>query len=183
MTNEDGPALEELAPNGGSWGGHLFDNPTIGLPPQLTWTFDVTFAEIKREYGVTSVGLTIDWVPLELSSWREMAGAESSSGSFADPIESSIYFLEHHRYDRVELKIREQRGEAVRLIAEVEGDIDKLGIPSVAVDQWLSFDRISVQLSDVSSVQEAAERLATFTDTADLVGEEMHPGIFRFSAG
>lgn len=183
LTNDDGPTPEEFSLNGGSWSGHLLENPKLGLTPQLTWTFDVAFAEIKRDYGVTSVGLTIDWVPLQVGSWQEMVGAASSSDSFANPIETSIYFFEHHRFDRVELEVREQRGRAVRLTAEAEGDIDQLGIPSLAVDEWLSFDGISVHLVGVSTVKEAAEQLGAFTDTGGLEGRETHPGIFRFSAG
>lgn len=178
--DQDSPAPEELTPTGGSWSGLLFDNPTIDLKPQLTWTFEVAFQDIVRDYGITPVALTIDWVPLSISSWREMTGAKASSTTFADPIEGSVYFFEHHRYDLAGLAVVEQRTEAIRLTAEVEGDIDGLGVPGISVDEWLRFEGITVQLSGVDSIQAASNELASFTDVGALVGEEMRPGTFQF---
>jgi hypothetical protein len=60
---------DELVPQGGTWNGVLFDNPSIGLPPALTWTFDLSFAEVSRDYGDSPVSLTVEWVPLPGASW------------------------------------------------------------------------------------------------------------------
>jgi hypothetical protein len=53
--------LEELLPQGGSWNGLLFDNPNIGLAPGLTWSFELRFAEVSRDYGDSPVSFTVGW--------------------------------------------------------------------------------------------------------------------------
>ena len=63
----------ELRPAGGTWSGFLFENPVVGYPLTLTWTFRIDFAEIVRDYGSTSPSLTIEWVPADTAGWTSMA--------------------------------------------------------------------------------------------------------------
>lgn len=182
MVEDNGLAAEELIPAGGSWNGLLFDNPTIGLAPGLTWTFTFDFEDVARSYGTTGVSLTLDWVPLAAESWRLMAGQAASGSTFGEPIESSAYFFDHHRYDAAELRVVEQRGDEVRVVASVRGDLDRLGIEALDVDRWLRFEGIIVQLSDVpTSAAAATRRLAEFTDTTGLACTPTSRG-FRFEA-
>ena len=161
---------ERLVPKGGTWNGLLFDNPTIDLPAALTWTFEFSFEQ--PEDG-EPVGLTVDWVPLPRDvAWSAMAGHAATGETFGEPIECSAYFFEHYRYDAVELHILEQVGTRLRVALEVGGDVDGLGVPSWKVDQWLDFEGIYVQLSDVNSATEAEERLAELTDSSGLTATD-----------
>lgn len=166
---DDGLAAEELIPKGGSWGGLLFDYPTIGLAPRLTWTFTVDFEDVQRSYGSTGVSLSIDWVPLAAGSWRRMVGQVASAAAFAEPVESSAYFFEHYRYDAVDLRVVDQRDQELHVRTDLSGDIDGLGIETVHLDGWLRFNGIIVQVSDVPATAAAATvRLRAFTDTDGL---------------
>jgi arsenate reductase len=156
----DGLRTEELVPMGGTWSGVLFDNPSIGLSPKLTWTFDFRFGEVSRDYGDSPVSLTVDWVPLPGARWSAMEGQAASCGTFAEPVECGAYFFEHHRYDAVRLRVLEQAGSSVRVAVEARGDLDRLGVPEWSVEQWLDFEGIAVQLSDTTTIYEAATRLA-----------------------
>ncbi|MCY1143398.1 hypothetical protein OWR29_35830 [Actinoplanes sp. Pm04-4] len=183
MADDDKGGLEAralIAAEGGSWGGLLFDNAVIGLPPALTWTCSVPLAPVEGERA----GLDLDWLPWVVADWRAMAGVEISCDSFAEPAEASVFFRGHHRYDRVAARVAEQQGERIRVVASVAGDIDKLGPDEIGVDTWLAFQGVTVQLSEVSSAAEALERLAGFTATAGLVAVDDPRGIaFRFQPG
>ena len=161
----------ELSPAGGTWAGLLFDNPGIGLAPQLTWTFTFDYREVSRDYGNVEPNLVIDWVPLHGGSWRNMMGQQASGAAFAEPIESSVYFFEHFRFDRAELRIDEQRGNDLHLAATVDGDIDDLGLAAVTAEGWLAFAGITVALTGLEPpVDRALARLSEFTDTTGLAG-------------
>ena len=177
---DDGLSVNELVPRGGSWSGLLFDNPTLHLEPQLTWTFTFDFEDVERTYGSTAVSLSIDWVPLPRCSWHQMVGQVASASVFGERIESSAYFFEHYRYDAVDLQVVEQRRHELRVVAAVRGDVDRLGIDAFEVDEWLRFHGIAVQLSDVPPTMAVAEhRLEQFTDIGGLVGTRTAGG-FRF---
>lgn len=165
---DDAPRAEELVPQGGTWNGLLFDNPSIGLEPALTWGFEFEFADVERDYGDTGVSLSVEWVPMPGASWKDMAGREAACEEFAEPIECSAYFFEHHRYDRVRLRVLEQQDDRIRVRVEAEGDIDGLGVPSWSLDEWLTFTGINVSVDGVSTREQAAERLARFTDLSGL---------------
>jgi arsenate reductase (thioredoxin) len=178
--DQDGPRPEELVPQGGTWSGLLFDNPTIGRPAALTWTFDFQFGEVERDYGESPVSLTVDWVPLPGADRLAMAGHSASCDTFAEPIECGAYFFEHYRYDAVRLRVVDQAGTRLLVAAEAHGDLDRLGVPAWSVEQWLDFGGMYVQLSDVTTIEEASTRLAEYTDMSGLVGTETGHN-FRFA--
>ena len=169
--DEDALHPDELIRKGGEWNGLLFDTPNIGLSPALTWTFEFKFAEVPRDVGDTPVSLTVDWVPLPGSVWSAMAGHTTACEKFAEPIECSAYFFEHHRYDVVQLRILEQAGSRLRVAVEAHGDVDGLGVPEWSVEQWLDFDGIYVQLDGVETAADAASRLPEFTEHSGLVAQ------------
>jgi hypothetical protein len=138
VSSSDGLDPAELIPSaGGEWRGLLFDNPTIELPPQLTWTFTFPYQDVARDYGDSPVSLTIDWIPLATASWRTMTGITARCATFCGPGEASIYFFTHHRYDCIELDLLAQRDLMVHAQTSVSGDIDHLGIGSLTADGWL----------------------------------------------
>lgn len=162
---------DELNPVDGSWTGLLFENPATGYPLALTWTFTIDFASVSRDFGSVSPNLSIDWVPLPGSTWHSMNGREVAGKIFGEPIETSIYFFEHYRYDSVELAVIGQRTESIDIRATVAGDFDGLGIAELSIETALSFGGIYVQLDEVGTNVEAAEsRLAEYTDTSRLRG-------------
>ena len=167
----DGLQATDLSPVGGVVAGLLFDNPRIGLAPQFTWTFTFACHDIRRSYGDSPVSVTLDWVPLPRCDWRNMVGLEASASQFAEPIESSVYFFKHHRFDTATVMVTGQDHERLRVLANIAGDIDGLGIDHAELDAWLTIDRIMVTLSDRPESAAAAEAvLASFTSTAGLVG-------------
>ncbi|WP_250003574.1 hypothetical protein [Actinoplanes sp. M2I2] len=176
-----GPAARALiAAEGGGWSGLLFDNPVVGVAPALTWTSSVPLEPVEGE----PAALDLEWLPWVVADWRAMTGLVVSSGSFAEPAEASVRFRGHHRYDRVVARVAEQRGERIRVVATVSGDIDGLGPDEIVVDSWLGFEGITVQLRGVSTAAAAVERLAGFTATAGLVEVDDPRGIaFRFRPG
>lgn len=169
-----------IAVEGGGWSGLLFDNPVVGLPAALTWSCVVPLAPVEGE----PVVLDLEWLPLAVSDWRAVAGLEVSSGSFAEPVEASVRFRGHHRYDRVSVRVVEQDGARIRVVATLAGDLDGLGPDEFTVEAWLAFSGITVQLSDVGSAGAALERLGEFVGTAGLAEVGDPRGIaFRFQPG
>jgi hypothetical protein len=168
-SSADGLDRSELIPaEGGEWSGLLFDNPTVGLPPRLTWTFAFPYQDVARDYGDSPVSLTIDWIPLATPSWRGMTGLTARSVTFGERGEASIYFFAHHRYASIDLDLLAQRDLTVHAYATVYGDIDGLGIESLTADAWLRFAGITVALSDSRAADVAWARLQDFTDTTEL---------------
>jgi hypothetical protein len=163
VTDDDALTTRDLVPvGGGTWDGLLFDNPSIGLPAALTWSFRFPFAEVHREYGSSEIFLDVDWLPLPAASWRSMTG--QTVQALGEPAESSVYFFQHHRYDLIDLEILEQRDRDIHVQATLTGDLDCLGIDPVTADAWLRFDGIRVSVSDASTAESALARLEAFTD-------------------
>ncbi|NMO52730.1 hypothetical protein HH310_16215 [Actinoplanes sp. TBRC 11911] len=158
---------------GGEWNGLLFDNPSVGVPPALTWTFRIPFAEVHGE----AVALDVEWLPVPTGGWQVMSGLAASSGEFAEPAEASVRFQGHHRYDTVELRVLEQDGPRIRVAVTVAGDLDQLGPEQVSAEAWLRFTGIFVQLSGVGDAASALARLGEFTDPGGLAEQPDPRGI------
>lgn len=166
-----------IAVDGGSWSGLLFDNPVIGLPAALTWACVLPLTPIDGEPAT----LDLEWLPLPVSNWQTVTGLETTGASFAEPVEASVRFRGHHRYDRVTVRVTEQDGPRIRITATLAGDLDELGPDEFTVDAWLTFSGITVQLNDVTSAAAALERLTEFTATTGLTEVDDPRGIaFRF---
>lgn len=161
--------LDELEPVGGHWSGLLFENPAASYPLALTWSFTIEFAEIARHYGSVAPNLTIEWVPAGSAGWRTMGGQRFRCRAFGDPVEASVYFFEHHRYDKAHLAIGDQRGAELELRALLAGDIDGLGLPEIEAVASIEFSGIYVQSERIGTdTIAAAEVLGRFTDTTGL---------------
>jgi hypothetical protein len=167
VTDDDAVTSQDLVPvTGGTWAGLLFDNPSIGLPAVLTWSFRFPFAEVHRDYGSSEIFLDVDWLPLPAASWRTMTG--QTVKALGEPAESSVYFFQHHQYDLIDLDILEQRDRDIHVRATLTGDLNHLGIDPITADAWLRFDGIRVSVSDVSTAESALARLEAFTDIEGL---------------
>ncbi len=164
--------LDELIPAGGTFSGLLFENSNAGYPLQLSWTFSVDCAEVNRDYGSTLPTIVVDWVTLVgRSVWNEMSDLRFVCQTFGEPIETSVYFFEHHRYDTVEVEVIEQRGTELAIRVRASGDVDSLGISEIEVEATITFSGIYVQTEKSgTNVELAAELLSHFTDTSHLRG-------------
>ncbi|WP_157746002.1 hypothetical protein [Micromonospora purpureochromogenes] len=181
--DEDALDRSDFVPaEGGEWRGLLFENPTLGLAPQLTWSFHFPFQPVSRDHGSSPLTLDLEWLPIQADGWRSMAGRRASSSRFAEPGEASVYYFAHHRYDAIHVQILEQRDLAIRVRANVSGDLDSLGVESVAADAWLHFAGITVSLSDTVTADAALARLSEFSDITGLAHAAAPNGIhFRFA--
>lgn len=175
MTRDsDGIRRDELRSVGGSWGGLLFENRRTGFPLSLTWTFKFDFAEVARVFGSSVVNLTVDWIPLPGASWDAMAGRRAYCSSFADPIEASAYFFDHHRFNAASVEVSEQDEGRLYVKASASGDLDGLGLDWLAVEGWLEFGGVIVQPETKPNTVDAARALlAQFSSPTGLVGEDL----------
>jgi hypothetical protein len=186
VDDDDRLAPAELRPRGdGSWGAVLFSSGTTP-DPELWWCFRFEHHDVTRSYGTSPVNVVIDWVPLPRRSWRDLAGVTATGDEFGEPIETTVYFFEHHMYDRVELRAVEQDADdprRLRVAATVAEDVDGLGIEDFTVDAWLTFSGIALALDrPAGSVEEATGLLAAHTPTDGLVAESTPQG-FHFAPG
>lgn len=168
----DDLVVSELVPIGGSWNGLLFANPAVGVRTSLTWGFSFDFEPLERDYGEATPGLTVEWARLpEVTAWSAMAGLDLACAALGDPVEASVYYFAHYRYEAVRLSILDQEGNRIRARATVAGDIDDLGIPELTAEAWLDFEGVIVHLPEKSaSADLAATVLAKFTSLEGLVG-------------
>ena len=89
----------DFVAKGGSYYGHVFQNPRAGVPRSLYWSFTVDFERIPYLGAAWDSSLTIEWITLGL---REFAGTHAiASGSFP-AAEASLYLAEHHPIERWE---------------------------------------------------------------------------------
>ncbi len=166
--DEDELRADDFISAGGEWYGLLFENPSINLPPRLTWCFDFAFDDVSRGDEVSPLGLTVDWLPVPAESWRHVAGHHLTSAGFGAPAEASVYYYLHHRFDKVDLHLIERRGQSLHASVTASGDLDSLGVNPVHADAWLTFTGILVSLHEATSPEAAFARLGKFTDTSDL---------------
>ena len=166
----------ELRPVGGSWGGLLFENAARELPLSLTWSFAIDFAPVRRDYGSVEPNLAIEWVPLPDASIAAMAG-RSASSPFGEPIEASVYFFQHHRFERSAVTVVDHQADRITVRADASGDVDGLGFAELAVEARLDFAGIWVQPeSKPASATRAVALLSEFVDPAGLIATERPHG-------
>lgn len=158
-----------MTPTGGTWGGLLFENANTGYPLALSYTFTFDFAEVSRDYGSVSPNLVIDWIPAGDATWHEMTGQHFSGSTFGDPVEASVYFFEHHRYECADMTVVGQEGSDLAVRARIAGDIDGLGLADIRVEETLTFQGLIVHTEGVGTDIAAARKLiGRFTDITGL---------------
>jgi hypothetical protein len=164
--------VEEIVATGGAWHGVLFDNPSIGLAPSLTWSLTVDCQAVVRDVDSSPVSVTVEWLPMPVPSWTRMAPGHAQGQHFGELAECSIYFQEHHCFGAFDLALYEQRGAELRAALTVREDLDGLGLDPVSVEAWLRFEGLIVHLSDVTSPSQALQRLADFIDVTGLIRDD-----------
>ncbi|GAA5180515.1 hypothetical protein GCM10023322_12990 [Rugosimonospora acidiphila] len=182
--DEDKLGIDDLIPAaGGEWHGLLFDNPTLRLPPCLTWSLEFPFKDVARGGDASPVSVSVEWLPIPADSWRRVAGHHLSSATFGEPAEATVYYYLHRRFQSVDVRLTDQDNRSLRAVAALSGDIDGLGIDPVRADAWLTFTGITVSLHDVNSPEMALTRLRQFTDTTGLtIGPDSRTAGLRFLA-
>lgn len=154
--------IDEVHPITGSyWYGHLFENEALGYGPTLTWSLFVECQPAQRSCGEIPVAILIDWIPLDVTSWRDIAGAQVECTEFGEPIEASVYFFDHRPYEYARIRALRQTGTTVRFSVELKGDQHGIGIDPLSVTADAEFRGIAVQLA-------RKRALAEFTDPAGL---------------
>lgn len=162
--------------------GAVVREPDARTGTAATWGFHFPFQPVSRDHGSSPLTLDLEWLPIQADGWRSMAGRSASSSRFAEPGEASVYYFAHHRYEAIHLQILEQRDLAIHVRANVSGDLDSLGVESVAADAWLQFAGITVSLSDTVTADAALARLSEFSDITGLAPAAVPGGIhFRFA--
>ena len=71
------------------------------------------------------------------------------------------------------MEIREQTGTRIQVTGALSGDIDGLGLAQIPVEASLEFEGIRVSLADVTTIDQALQRLQSFADTKGLVGQSI----------
>jgi hypothetical protein len=159
----------ELTPApGGEWWGVLFENPDMSIPSTLTWGFSFPFESLDEDGVAVPLGLTVEYVPLAAAGWRSLGGHRLTSTGFMGLAEANVHHYLHHRFESIDIDLAEQRGQLLRAVVIVSGDVDDLGIDPLHADAWLAFAGITVSLPDLTSSDHALARLAEFTDTSGL---------------
>jgi hypothetical protein len=150
----------------------LFEHRSTNFPLSLSWEFTFEFAEITRSFGTSPLSLTVDWVSLGGAAWQAMSG-HRASGSFGDPMEASIYFFDHHRFDTAAVEVTAQDMGRLYVKVTVSDDVDGLGLDSLSAEGWLTFDGVRVQPETKPNTVDAARHLlAQFTDESGMFGED-----------
>lgn len=154
--------IDEIHPISGSyWYGNLFENEGLGYGPELTWSLFIECRPVERSCGEMPVAIVVDWIPLNVPSWRDIAGTRAECTEFGEPIEASVYFFDHRPYERVRVQALHQTGTTVRFSVELAGDEHGIGIDPLCVTADAEFHGIAVRLA---RQYEPAE----FTDLAGL---------------
>lgn len=60
-------------------------------------TLEAEFDKPTQDFGFSPSHRSVDWVPIPDVSWLTMNGVQAIGVTFADPIESSLYFSGHFR--------------------------------------------------------------------------------------
>ncbi|MEV6392450.1 hypothetical protein [Nocardia xishanensis] len=161
--------LDELRPvPWASLRGQLLDNPSVGPAPALTWLLEIP----GWPDGNSSVNVTIDWIPLDVPSWRELEGAQVECSEADEPIAAYAYDGCWFQFEYVRIQVLRQVGTVARFDIELDY-CDEMFSIELADGQILETDRlcatVDVEFEGIRVEPDTDRQLAEFTDTADLV--------------
>lgn len=89
-------ASTDFIAKGGSYYGHIFENPRLGVPRALYWSFTVDFSGIRYLGQTWDSSLTVEWITFGV---REFVGTHPVSSASCPRAEASLYLAEHHPID------------------------------------------------------------------------------------
>ncbi|MGW1739284.1 hypothetical protein ACWCPQ_10785 [Nocardia sp. NPDC001965] len=151
-----------------TWEGVLSENCATGAP-ELTWT--VYFDGYPD--GRSGVQFHIEWIPFDVSSWRELEGAQAECEEFGEPIEAYLFDGEHSSFDYVRIEALHQAGTTVRFAIHLGWcEVDRVKVNDE--DDWADIDRLRVVVDAEFKgidIQTSNGRLADFIDTTGLALE------------
>ncbi len=174
------PAVPTFEAETAEISGHLFENPSVGVPRGIYWSCTIGFAPIsaspegeERDEGWPCT-LLCDWITWPVRSWQEIHGLslESCVGPLA--VEASLYFFgQHQSLSRLELSFQRSQADRFRVRGSFLADLEDLdGKTLRAVTSALDIEGRFVGLSVLpdnlfpkpKSEAEAIEALGQFAD-------------------
>ena len=112
--------------------GHLFENPSMGVPRGIYWSCNVDFAPIPNSVKSDEdddegwpCTLLCDWITWPVRSWREIHGLtlESCVGPLA--VEASLYYFgQHQPLSRIELSFQRSQADRFRVRGRFLADLE-----------------------------------------------------------
>lgn len=112
--------------------GHLFENPSMGVPRGVYWSCNIDFAPIA-DSGESDddpdqgwpCTLLCDWITWPVRSWREIHGLTLES--CVGPVEASLYFFgQHQPLSRIELSFQRSRADRFGIRGRFLADLQDL---------------------------------------------------------
>ncbi|WP_328411966.1 hypothetical protein [Nocardia sp. NBC_00403] len=161
--------LDELpSDRKGSWRGQLFGNPSSGLDPVLTLALRFPWRG--------SVDVTIEGIPADVPSWREIEGIEVESTESGEPVDAWVYDGAHNFFEYARIQVLHQVGTMARFVVDLaEGEEFFLTLPN---DEILEADQIyttvDAEFEGIEMYLTADRELAEFTDPTGLVFDWAH---------
>jgi hypothetical protein len=125
------PAVPTFKAETAEISGHLFENPSMGVPRGIYWSCNIDFAPIsdslesKEHDEGWPCTLLCDWITWPVRSWQEIHGLtlESCVGPLA--VESSLYFFgQHQPLARIELSFQRLQAERFRVRGHFLADLE-----------------------------------------------------------
>lgn len=106
--------------------GHLFENPSTGVPRSLFWNLSLPCSPITWEEEEWECAVQCEWLQWRVRDWTGLDGATLHTTSDPSAVECSIYFSAHHpvRLDSLSLK---RIGHSARFEIALSGAFDLLG--------------------------------------------------------
>lgn len=160
--------------------GHLFENPSVGVPRGIYWSCSVDFAPIPDSLESEDDGegwpctLLCDWITWPIRSWRDIDGLTLESCVGPVTVEASLYFFgQHQPLSRIEISFQRARADRFRVRGRFMADLADLAGGTLrdvtsAFDVEGQFSGLSVLPDNLSpkpkSEAQAIAALGKFTD-------------------
>jgi hypothetical protein len=110
--------------------GHLFENPSVGIPRGIYWSCNVDFAPIPDSPQSEEDGegwpctLLCDWITWPVRSWRDIDGLSLDSCVGPVAVEASLYFFgQHQPLSRIEISFRRAVADRFRVRGRFQADL------------------------------------------------------------
>ena len=175
--------MKSFNPVGGSFNGHLFENPRTGVPLGIYWSFEVDFEPLVDDDGDEwPCNILIEWLSWPLQRWRQLDGCSLQTATPDVQPEVSVYAFSQHQtvsHATFDLKIRGPhgahiQGAVVLDLEDLEGEVTSNLEITFSAD--LTFNGLIVVPGNLvrkpSGATEATAALAAFIDMSDFDAPE-----------
>jgi hypothetical protein len=126
------PVLPTLTAQSAEISGHLFENPSMGVPRGVYWSCNVDFAPVGRDEKEEDdegwpCTLLCDWIAWPIRNWRNISGLTLESCVGPIPIEASLYFFaQHQSLSNIELSFKHSHADRFRVRGRFLADLEDL---------------------------------------------------------